>query len=198
MNEIDHTWWYLCRSAGLVAYLLMFASVALGLTMTGGVFQTRLHRFQVYDLHRFTSLLGLGFAVFHALIVLPDRYIGFALHELFLPLASPYRPLPMAVGVVSLYLTVLIVAAFYCRRLVSYRAWRLLHYTTVLAFALALAHGVSAGTDADVAWVQYLYAGTGLVAFNLLVYRALKGKTRGMATSTGAALVQSPPQSGGD
>jgi cytochrome b561 len=61
---------------------------------------------------------------------------------------------------------------------VSYRAWRLLHYLTFAVFVLALAHGVGAGTDTQSEWAQYLYAACGLLVFNLLVYRALKGSAR--------------------
>jgi hypothetical protein len=46
------------------------------------------------------------------------------------------------------------------------------------AFALALAHGAGAGTDTAAGWARFLYAGTGLVAFNMLVFRALKGGAR--------------------
>jgi predicted ferric reductase len=178
VSEIDHTYWFLSRAAGMVAYLLLFTSVFLGLSMTGGALERFLARFRVYDLHRFASLLGVGVILFHALVVLPDEFIAFTLPELLLPFASPYRPLYMGLGVLSLYLTAVIVAAFYVRRLISYKIWRLMHYATFLAFVLALAHGVGAGTDTGAAWAQYLYAATGLVAFNLLVYRALKGSAR--------------------
>jgi predicted ferric reductase len=178
MNEIDHTYWFLNRASGLLAYLLLFVSVVMGLTMTGGVLERVLRRYRVYDLHRFVSLLTLGVCVFHALIVLPDEYIRFSLAELLVPFASPYEPVYMALGVFAFYLTGLIVGAFYVRRIVSYRAWRLLHYLTFAAFGLALAHGVGAGTDTEGDWVRYLYAGTGLIAFNMLVYRALKGSAR--------------------
>jgi methionine sulfoxide reductase heme-binding subunit len=94
------------------------------------------------------------------------------------PFASPYRPFYMALGLLSLYLTAFIVGTFYLRRLVPYRVWRLIHYATFVAFGLALVHGAGAGTDTAAAWARYLYAATGLIAFNLLVYRALKGSAR--------------------
>jgi predicted ferric reductase len=178
VNDIDHTYWYMTRASGFVAYVLLFAAVVFGLSMTGDVVSRWLARFRVYDLHRFLSLLALAGAVFHALIVLPDRYIGFSLLELLIPFASPYRPFYMALGLLSLYLTAFIAGTFYLRRLVPYRVWRLIHYATFGAFGLALVHGAGAGTDTAAAWPPYLYAATGLIAFNLLVYRALKGSAR--------------------
>jgi methionine sulfoxide reductase heme-binding subunit len=84
----------------------------------------------------------------------------------------------MALGLLSLYLTAFIVGTFYLRQLVPYRIWRLIHYATFGAFALALVHGVGAGTDTAAGWPPYPYAATGLIAFNLLVYRVLKGSAR--------------------
>jgi predicted ferric reductase len=188
MSEIDHTYWYLSRALGMVAYLMLFAGVVLGLLMTGSVTDRWIGRNRIYDLHRFLSLLTLIVIGVHALIVLPDTYFSFSLVELLVPLASPYRPELMAAGVLSLYLTGAIIATFYLRRLVSYRAWRFIHYATFLAFALALVHGVGAGTDTSASWAQYLYAATALVVFNLTVYRALKGSTRGIKPSMADAF----------
>jgi sulfoxide reductase heme-binding subunit YedZ len=185
MSDIDHTYWYLSRAAGIVAYLLLFTGTVLGLLMTGGVSDRWVARNRVYDLHRFVSLLTLGVILLHAVVVLPDQYFSFSLIELFVPMASPYRPEFMAAGVLSLYLTGAIIATFYLRRLMSYPVWRLVHYSTFAGFSLALAHGIGSGTDTDAPWMQYLYAGTALIVFNLAVYRALKGSARGIKPSTG-------------
>jgi predicted ferric reductase len=193
MTDIGHTYWFLSRAAGLVAYLLLFASVVLGLTMTGGVLERVLRRYRVYDLHRFLAILALAVSVFHALIVLPDRYVRFSILDLLAPVASPYEPAFLTIGALALYLTAIVVATFYLRRFVPYRAWRLLHYATFAAFALALIHSAGAGTDSSAAWVQYLYAVTGLIAFNLAVYRLLNGSARPGATAQAPALQQRSP-----
>jgi sulfoxide reductase heme-binding subunit YedZ len=139
--DATHTFWYLTRASGFVAYLLLFASVTLGLIMATDLFPKRLERFRVFDLHRFIAILALAFSVFHALIVLPDAFIGFTLPQLLVPFASPYRTTWMALGVFALYLSIIVIASFYLRPLVPYAAWRLLHYTTLGVFAMALAHG---------------------------------------------------------
>ena len=198
MSEVDHTWWYLNRASGIVAYMLLFGCVFLGLSMTGGFVERVVRRFRVYDLHRFVALLALSVSIFHVAIVLPDRYIGFSAVDLTVPFASPYEPLFTALGIFSLYLLAVIVGAFYIRSVISYRGWRLLHYTTFAAFGLALAHGIGAGTDTEAAWLQYTYASTGLVAFNLLVYRLVKGGARaGLSPATtldgGSRAGGSPP-----
>jgi len=185
---MDHTFWYLTRASGFVAYLLLFASLVLGLTMTGGLASRWWQRFQVYDLHRFFSLFTLLFTVFHMVIVLPDEFIGFSISELLLPMASPYRPEYMTVGLAAFYLLALTVASFYARHLIGYRTWRVLHYATFVVFAAAAAHGIGAGTDSSAVWARFLYAVTALVVFNLTVFRALTGSARGLpATATSPA-----------
>jgi predicted ferric reductase len=185
MTDIDHTYWYLSRAAGIVAYLLLFAGTFLGLLMTGSVSDRWVARNRIYDLHRFVSLLTLAVILLHAVVVLPDEYFSFSVIELFVPLASPYRAEFMAAGVLSLYLTGSIIATFYLRRVIRYPIWRLIHYSTFAGFALALVHGIGSGTDTDAAWMQYLYAGTALIVFNLAVYRALKGSARGIKPAPG-------------
>jgi sulfoxide reductase heme-binding subunit YedZ len=178
MTEIDHTYWYLNRAGGIVAYFLLFVALSLGLSLTGGALERFLRRYRVYDFHRFVSLLALGASLLHVFIVLPDRYASFGLADLLLPFASSYRPAYMALGILSLYLIGVIILAFYLRHLVTYRGWRLIHYATFAAFMLALVHGIGAGTDTPTAWAQYLYAATAIVAFNLLVYRLLRRGAR--------------------
>lgn len=177
----EHAFWYMTRSAGFVAYLLLFTSVVLGLTMTTGFVQRLVPRYRVYDLHRFLSLLTLSVTVFHVLIVLPDGFIGFSLRELLVPFASPYEPFFMGLGVFSLYFMAIVIGAFYLRPLVSYSVWRALHYTTFAVFVLAVVHGAGAGTDTGATWATWLYAATGLVVFNLVVWRIFWGRSRGVS-----------------
>lgn len=187
--EGDHTFWYLTRASGFVAYLLLFVSVVFGLTMTGDLTSRRLPRFQLYDLHRFLSLFTLAFTVFHMLIVLPDAFIGFSILELTVPFASPYEPAYMAAGSFALYVLALTVGSFYIRHLIGYKLWRWMHYATFGVFFMATLHGIGAGTDTAASWAQYLYAAAALIVFNLTVYRALKGSSRGLPA---AARVRPP------
>src|SRR5512136_2747668 len=68
-------YWDLARSAGIVAYLLMWLSVAFGLIITNRMARVWPGGPTAFDLHEFTSLIGLAFAVFHGLILLGDQFI---------------------------------------------------------------------------------------------------------------------------
>lgn len=179
----DHIYWYLGRSAGFVAYWLLFASVALGLAISSRIFDGLVGRPWVFELHKFLSVFILIVMVFHALIMLPDPYANFRLRELLLPFQSHYRGTAVALGILVLYGSAIISASFYLKGLIGQKGWRLLHYLSFLLFVGALAHGVWAGTDSGRAVVQvsYLASGTAvlfLTLFRVLATRAARGKPR--------------------
>jgi len=174
MDATDHTFWYLTRATGLVAFVLLTVSVSLGLLMTGGL-PGSLRRNAVYDIHRFVALLTLCLTIVHVFIVLPDAFFGFTVVELLVPFASPYRPAYMALGALSLYLMAVVIATFYLRPLVPYAAWRLIHYGTFAVFTMALVHGIGAGTDTDASWASLVYALGGAMVVALLMVRLWRG-----------------------
>ncbi|HEX5503655.1 MAG TPA: hypothetical protein VFW96_13615 [Thermomicrobiales bacterium] len=172
-----HAFWYLARAAGLSAYVLLFLTVCLGLGVQLHFLDALLARWRTFDLHEFAALLALGFVALHALALLGDRYTGFTLPQLLVPLASPYRPVWTALGVLAFYLFAAITASFYLRRRIGQRAWRALHYLTYAVFLLALAHGLFAGSDAATSWARALYWGTA-AAVAVLTVRRVRGAGR--------------------
>jgi hypothetical protein len=179
----DHTFWYLSRAAALTAYLLLTLSVCLGLLVRTRVMDWLLARWRWFDLHQFTALTALAFALLHVFSLLGDHYIGFSLDQLLIPFASPYRPLQVAAGIISLYLLVVVIASFWLRRFIGYRAWRMLHFATFSIFLLALFHGLFAGTDTGQIWTTALYWSSGMVVGALTIWRFTSVKERS-ATST--------------
>lgn len=168
---MNHEFWYLSRAAGFTAYLLLFASVALGIAMSTRL-AARLKRGNfAFDLHRFLSVLALAFALFHVYILLGDRYFSFSVWSLSLPFISPYRLWAVALGTLSMYLLVLISVSFYVRRFIGYRAWRALHFLTFAMYLSVTAHGITAGTDTSAPWARLIYAGTSASVLLMVAYR---------------------------
>ncbi len=64
-----------------------------------------------------------------------------------MPFASPYEPVWVGLGVVAFYLLLVVVPSFWVRDRIGYRTWRAIHYATYGIFALAVMHGLFAGTD---------------------------------------------------
>jgi predicted ferric reductase len=130
--------------------------------------------FTAFDLHQYTSLLGLGFATFHALILLAEHYIGYSLVQILVPFAGgDYRPLWVGLGQIALYLSILVTFTFYIRKQIGNRAWHLIHLLSYVLFALTLLHGIFSGTDSGNLWVTAFYWAAGFSLLFLTIYRML-------------------------
>lgn len=175
MNEA----WYLARAAGFAAYILLFLVVALGLAIHTRASDRLLARWRVNDLHEFGSLLALAFVALHAGVLLADTFVGYSPMQILVPFTAATRNFWTGIGVISGYLLAIVVASFYVRRWIGYRAWRLMHYSTFGLYVLATLHGIFTGTDSVTAWGQLLYMGTGGTVLALVIYRVVPtGKQR--------------------
>ncbi|HYM16075.1 MAG TPA: ferric reductase-like transmembrane domain-containing protein [Dehalococcoidia bacterium] len=168
---MNHEFWYLSRAAGFTAYLLLFVSVALGMALGTRLTDRLFRRNAIFDLHRFTTILALLFTLFHVYVLLGDGFFNFNVWQLSVPFWTPYRTWQTAIGIVSLYLMLLVVASFYVRQFIGYRAWRVLHFLTFALYAGATLHGITAGTDTSQRWAQLLYLSTGTAVVALIMYR---------------------------
>jgi len=167
--------WYVVRSAGLVAYSLLWLSVILGLWISSGL--TRKANALLVALHEFTSLMALIMTFLHAVTLYLDAYLQPSWFEIWVPLAmTRYRPLAVGAGQIGLYLMVVIVLSFYMRPHIGARAWRWIHTLTFLLYGLVLIHAVTAGTDTDYRIVQGMYLATGGVVLFLTYVRAFTGR----------------------
>ena len=145
MNE--KVWWYLARSSGIVALVLLVASVVWGVLLATRALKPHDRPAWLLDLHRWLGGTALVMTGLHLLGLYLDGYIDYGLAELFVPGASEYRPLAVAIGVLSFYVLVAVQATSYLRRWLSKRMWHGVH---LLSYALvwgAALHAGMAGTD---------------------------------------------------
>jgi predicted ferric reductase len=171
--------WYIDRASGMVAFALLTATIASGLLMSGRARLRRWPRFAVEDVHRFASLLTWTFVAIHALALLADSYLPFSVTDLLVPGLAPYRPSATALGIVAAELLAALALANVLRGRISYRLWRRTHYLNFAVWALALGHGVTAGSDSDTTWALTLYvASAGLVA-GMTAWRILSTRSAG-------------------
>lgn len=150
-----HAYWFLSRSSGVVAYVLITLGVLWGLVQSGALFRPHAAPLLTLGLHSYFSWFGLALSLLHGVLLLGDRYMQFDLAQLAIPFVSTYRPVPVGLGVASFYLMLLLSVSFYARRFIGQKNFRLLHYTSFLAFVLVTLHGVLAGTDSGPLWPLY-------------------------------------------
>jgi predicted ferric reductase len=165
-------YWYMSRGAAFVALGLLWISMMLGLLITNKIARSWPGAPAAFALHEYVSLLGLAFAVFHALILIGDRYINYQLVQILMPFGSiNYHPVWVGLGQIGLYTWAIISATFYIRKGIGPKAWKLIHYASFFNFLIAIIHGLGSGTDTSIPWVQGVYWFLGGSFLFLTIYR---------------------------
>ena len=170
LDATQSTTWYVTRSAGILAYLLLWLSTIWGLGTASKIFDRLLHRSFTFDFHQFISLLALGFLGLHVFILLADQYLPYSLAQILVPFLSPYRPFWVGIGVIAFYISILVTVTFYMRQRIGMNTFRLIHYTSLLGYLGATLHGIFAGTDSSLPFAMLMYFGTFLMIVFLTTY----------------------------
>ena len=171
--NLDFRLWEFIRAGGLMAFLLLTAAVGLGLCIRTRSSDPFAARSWVFNLHQSVTLAALAATLLHVLAILANSFVPFAIKDVLVPFASSWRPLATASGILAMYCSILLVGSFYVRRQIGYRAWRLIHYGSFIAWTSALAHGLLAGHDTSAGWVIWLYGFSCEAVGLLLLYRLL-------------------------
>jgi predicted ferric reductase len=162
--------WFITRSSGIVAYLLMWLSTVWGLAVTSKMFDKLVPRAFTYDVHEYLSLLAFAFTIVHVFILLGDTFMPFNLAQLFVPFISDYRPFWIGIGIIGTYASLLVTITFYMRKRIGQRAFRVIHYFSFVGFFGVLIHSWFAGTDTGLAATRVMYLLTGLSVVFMTVY----------------------------
>ncbi|MFN8035920.1 MAG: ferric reductase-like transmembrane domain-containing protein [Acidimicrobiia bacterium] len=170
-----HFTWYLARATGLTSWILVTASVAWGLVLSTRVSRTARPAW-LLDLHRFLGLLSVVFVGVHLGALAADSYTHWGPADLLVPLASAWKPGPVAWGVVALYVLLAVEVTSLLFSRIPRRFWRTVHASSYGLFVLATIHGVLAGTDAANPLVEWgaLLGSVGVVY--LTAIRAIAGR----------------------
>lgn len=176
-------WWHVARATGIVAWTLLAAAVVWGLLLSTRLARGRPTPAWLLDLHRFLGASAVAFTAVHLAGLVADNYVHFDIADLLVPYAAAWRPGPVALGVVSLYLLAVVEGTSLAMRRIPRRAWRSVHLTSYVLFWSATFHFILAGTDAPNPLAR---AGIDLVAA-LVVFLTLvrildpRGRTRPQA-----------------
>ncbi len=143
----DKTYWFVSRSSGVLAYLLLTGGVLWGLVQSGGILRPTIPPLLALGLHSFLNWGALAMSALHGLILLGDNYIKMTLVDIVFPFVGPYKPLLVGLGVLGFYLMFLLSSSFYARKWLGQKTFRALHYGSYPTFLLVTWHGLGAGTD---------------------------------------------------
>ena len=172
-------YWYATRGAGIVALLLLTASLAMGIVDLSRWQSERWPRFTVDGVHRTISLLALGVVVVHVLTTVLDSFTQISLRDAVLPFASSYRPIWVGAGALAFDLLIALSLTSILRRRIGHRTWRIVHWSAYACWPLALVHGLGTGSDATVPWMLAISVGCLGVVLGAVGWRIAAAWPRG-------------------
>jgi predicted ferric reductase len=157
-GDSPKAYWYLSRGTAFVSLSLLWLSMALGLSITNKMARLWPGMPATFAIHEYVSLLGLAFAMFHAVVLLGDRYINFTLLQIFVPFSTTdYRPFWVGVGQIGFYIWLIVALSFYVRPVIGQKSWRILHYLSFAMYFVGIFHAIFSGTDTSMGWAQNYY-----------------------------------------
>ena len=170
LTTTDKHFWYLSRASGVIAYTLFWLAVVFGLLLS-----TRLGRHfnpaRVFALHQYLSLIAVGFAAFHAGILLADNFLNLNLWQILLPFGFQTERVGVALGQLGFWLLFICAFSFYIKKYIGQSAWRWLHFLTFMAYMFISIHVFMVGSDSRALPLLVFYAGSQTLVFLLMTYR---------------------------
>lgn len=188
MNE--HTFWYLSRASGMVAWLVLAASCLWGILLITRMLKPADRPAWLLDLHRWLGALSIITTAVHMATLVGDNYVHFSWTELLVPQGSPWKTTAVTWGVLAFYVMVVVELTSLVMKKLPRKLWHGIHLLSYVLFGMATVHGLMAGTDADnKVFVLALTAVMAIVLFSLLA-RILQARAkRTIKAQTGSVRV---------
>ena len=113
--------WFATRGSGIVSLILLSAVACLGLLAVSRAQAPIWPRFLTVGLHRNLALLSVAFVGIHVATAVLDPFTSLGLAAAVVPLASSYRPLQVALGVISMELLLAVIVTSLLRERIGQR-----------------------------------------------------------------------------
>ena len=192
---MSHSWWYLSRASGIVAWALLAAAVLWGLLLSTRVFDRKPSPKWFTDLHRFLGGTAVVFVAVHVGTIVADSYVHFGLADVVFPLASKWHPVAIAWGVIAMWLLLAVEVSSLAMRHLPRRVWHAIHLSSYALFVSATLHGLSAGPDTRKQVFELVLSATLAVVTLLVLVRLATRKKKGSSARRPAAVASAGAQS---
>lgn len=155
MSEI---WWYLSRSSGIVATVLIVLALIWGLFFSARATGGRRRPAWWLDLHNYLGGLAFVFTIIHVAAVYQDQLNNIGLVEILVPMTADGWEWGITWGVISTYIFGAVVFTSWPKKRLSRRTWLAVHLLSIPATVMAAAHAWMVGSSRDWLWFQGLLA----------------------------------------
>lgn len=181
--------WYTTRATGIVALVLLTATMVMGVLTTVRFGTWRWPRFTWQDIHRRISLLALVFVGLHVVTTVSDSFAPIGWISVVVPFTSSYRRLWLGLGTVSVDLLLAVTISSLVRSKINPRTWRALHWLAYASWPLAVVHALGTGTDPHLGWMLLLTIGCVASVLGALGWRLAAGWPARAGTRVVAGIV---------
>jgi len=180
--------WYLTRSTGLVALILLTATVVIGVVASVGWTTERWPRFLSQSVHRNLSLFCVGFVALHVVTTVSDGYVPIGFADAFLPFRTPYRPIWIGLGALTFDLLLVVLVTSALRHRIGYSSWRFVHWLAYLCWPIALFHALGSGSDSSLPFVLLVDAICAAAVLVAVAWRLVTGRSFSLGQRAIAAV----------
>ncbi len=142
--------WYLSRSSGILAYIFLWLTIFLGLSIRNPLLKNFVARAYSFDLHCFLGAASVFWSLIHGTSLLFDPMINFGIGDVAIPFFSHTAvvdPYYMSLGIAAFYLMAIMTVTSYLKNHLKNWLWRTLHFLNPAAFVFVVFHGLYNGTD---------------------------------------------------
>jgi sulfoxide reductase heme-binding subunit YedZ len=169
----EHIFWYVARASGIVAWLLLTASVIWGLGLSTRVAGRKPRPSWILSLHRYLGGSAVVYTALHLASLWADSYVTFSATDLLVPMASSWRPGAVAWGIAAMYLLVAVEVTSLLKRRIPTPVWRAIHVSSLALLVGVWVHAFAAGSDMATPIARSFAMGSAALTLFLLAYRGL-------------------------
>ena len=187
MND-PHFWWYVTRASAVLAWVIMTVAVLWGILLSTRVFRGADNPAWLQDLHRYLGGTALVLTLIHMVSLMLDPWLAMPLDQLLVPLVAEYRPVPVALGILSFYVLAAVHLTSLAKNRLPRRFWKAVHYLSYVAVLAVAIHGAFAGTDAGAAWYQGVATVIVTASVLALALRIVMARRRPITAAPAAGL----------
>jgi methionine sulfoxide reductase heme-binding subunit len=145
--------WYAARSSGIVAWVLVSASIVWGLLLSSRLVRKKGVPAWLLDLHKYLGTLALVFTGVHIAGLVGDNYAHYGWGQILIPLKELDKPsrgpsaMSVAWGIVAFYLIIAIQITSWLMRHMPRKVWHAIHLSSIALFIASSIHAFTSGKD---------------------------------------------------
>lgn len=142
--------WVISRGTGLALVLVSSLLVIIGLWMVHPKRNKRKsfpHIITLNSAHKTLAAIGAVLLFLHIASIVADSFANVGLLGAFVPLKSKFKPIPVALGTVSLYSMVAIGLTAWMKVRFEHFNWKTIHRFALFVYLIVMIHGITTGSD---------------------------------------------------